>query len=131
MRAPFDAFFLTLITCAPLALGCGEDAEAPTTREVTIEFAGVVGDEPFSCAQTYALGEPTQEVQITDFKLYVHDVELIRADGERVPVELTSDEVWQAEGVALLDFEDGTGACANGNASTNTTVRGVIEGDAD
>ena len=31
---------------------------------------------------------------------------------------------WQQEGLALLDFEDATGACRNGTPQTNTEVRG-------
>src|SRR5690606_25468578 len=34
--------------------------------------------------------------------------------------------LWQHENLALLDFEDKTGACANGTTPTNTSVRGTV-----
>jgi uncharacterized repeat protein (TIGR04052 family) len=55
----------------------------------------------------------------------VHDVELLAGDAT-VPVTLEQDGVWQHENVALLDFEDKVGACANGTTETNVTVRGTV-----
>jgi uncharacterized repeat protein (TIGR04052 family) len=50
----------------------------------------------------------------------------MRADGTAVPVTLDQDGTWQYRNLALLDFEDGTGPCRNGNAAMNTEIRGKI-----
>lgn len=48
-------------------------------------------------------------------------------DGVEVPITLVQDEVWQYQDVALLDFEDGTGACStNGNSAINTRIVGTV-----
>lgn len=103
------------------------DAPAgPETRAVTLRFTPMVGDAAFACGQTYAnLGVESTTITPRDFRFYVHDVQLIAADGARVPVELTADS-WQYQGVALLDFEDFTGGCQDGTAETNTTLRGTV-----
>jgi uncharacterized repeat protein (TIGR04052 family) len=56
----------------------------------------------------------------------VSGAHLIAADGTRVPVTLAQDGAWQVETIALLDFEDGTGSCANGTPQVNTTLRGTV-----
>jgi hypothetical protein len=59
-----------------------------------------------------------------DFRMYVHDVRLIDASGNAVAVQLDNDGVWQRDGLALLDFEDGTGACETGSPATRFEVVG-------
>lgn len=39
---------------------------------------------------------------------------------------LDQDGAWQLGDLALLDFEDASGACANGTAGMNTTLRGTV-----
>ncbi len=46
---------------------------------------------------------------LNDFRLYIHDVRLRRADGEEVPLSLEQDELRQYQDVVLLDFEDRSG----------------------
>jgi uncharacterized repeat protein (TIGR04052 family) len=43
-----------------------------------------------------------------------------------VPVTLEQDGTWQYRNVALLDFENATGTCANGTSATNDRVRGRV-----
>ena len=133
MRAPLLS---TLLTAALLStLGCGDDHdhddhdhETPAaTQGVKINFALMAGDEAFGCDKSFAgLGRGGSTWSPRDAKLYVHDVKLINAEGVAVPVVVTEDGAWQAGGVVLLDFEDGAGTCANGNAAMNMTVRGEI-----
>lgn len=101
------------------------------TREITITFDGRVGNEPFSCGESYSgLGSSQATVTPTDFRFYVSGVALIDAEGNPVPVELTQDDKWQYQNVALLDFEDKTGACANGTVETRNIVVGTVpQGD--
>ncbi|PUB14884.1 MbnP family copper-binding protein [Yoonia sediminilitoris] len=95
-------------------------------QPVTINFAAEIGGAPFDCAQTYSgIGATGADIKGTDFRTYVSDLALVATDGTRVPVTLDQD-IWQYENVALLDFEDATGACTNGTSQTNTTVRGTV-----
>jgi uncharacterized repeat protein (TIGR04052 family) len=93
---------------------------------VSLTFAARVGAEPFKCGTTFSLGNPATMVAPVDFRFYVSEIKLVRADGSDVPLVLIPDGKWQLPDVALLDFEDGTGACStDGNADTNTVVRGT------
>lgn len=105
-------------------------APAFADQPVTINFAAEIGGAAFACDATYAgLGTAKTEVKGTDFRVYVSDVEMISADGSRAPVTLTPSD-WQHKGVALLDFEDGSGACSNGTKPLNTTISGAVaQGD--
>ncbi len=95
-------------------------------QPVTINFAAEIGGQPFACDATYAgLGSTGAEIKGTDFRLYVSDIAMIAADGSRAPVML-DESVWQHAGVALLDFEDGRAACANGTAPINTALQGTV-----
>jgi uncharacterized repeat protein (TIGR04052 family) len=51
---------------------------------------------------------------------------LVKADGSDVPVALTQDGLWQVDDVALVDFEDATGACANGTPETRSVIEGTV-----
>jgi uncharacterized repeat protein (TIGR04052 family) len=98
-----------------------------STMAVEIPFTAKVGSQAFDCAESYdALGTSEATASITDFRFYVHDVALVDQAQSRVPVELEQDGLWQYENVALLDFEDKTGACSNGTTETRTVVRGVV-----
>lgn len=98
---------------------------------VTIPFAAEIGGKPFSCSETFAgLGSSQTEVQAVDFRLFVSNPALIKADGSLQPIALTADGQWQLNSLALMDCEDATGACANGTAGTHTALTGTVpEGD--
>ncbi|MBN8620544.1 MAG: metallo-mystery pair system four-Cys motif protein [Anaerolineae bacterium] len=97
-----------------------------------IRFGARVGEKDFACGITYeGLGAESSAVNVTDFRLYVSNIRLINAAGEEVPLMLKQDGLWQHEGTALLDFEDGAAGCADtGNDALNTKVVGdVPEGE--
>lgn len=101
-------------------------APAFADQPVTINFAAEINGAPFACDATYAgLGATDAEVKGTDFRLYVSGVEMIGADGSRAPVTLTASD-WQHNGIALLDFENGSAACSNGTAPVNTALTGTV-----
>ncbi|GAB1538864.1 metallo-mystery pair system four-Cys motif protein [Scytonema sp. NUACC21] len=102
-------------------------AQANGSQEVTIQFRGMVGDKPFSCGENYAqVGQPPTTVTATDFRFYVSDVALIDDSGKVVPLKLTQDGKWQYQNVALLDFENKSGACANGTSEVRDRITGTI-----
>lgn len=95
------------------------------TESVVLRFDARVGTQPFACGSTYPLGTPARNAEPVDFRFYAQDIRLITADGTEVPVELY-DSDFQARDVALLDFEDGSGACVYGDAERNTEIRGTV-----
>lgn len=123
--APLDTSSGTAVTDADSSSGT-DTGEA--TQPVSIAFGATVGGEPFACGQSYAaVGNPPVEVEPMDLRFFVQDVRLVRADdGTEVPVVLDVVAPWQAETVALVDFEDATGACTEGNAETRTEITGVV-----
>jgi len=110
-------------------VGCDSDSPvAPDLPEaVTIQFAGQVNGAPFVCGQSYAaVGTAGTTITPTDFRLYVHDVRLLTAGGQEVPVELNQDGTWQRDNLAMLDFENGQGPCSNGTPATRTVITGEV-----
>jgi uncharacterized repeat protein (TIGR04052 family) len=104
--------------------GSGGGGGGQNAMPVEIAFEGRVGKDVFDCAATYTLGTAQSQATITDYRLYVYDVKLHKADGTSVPVELDQDGLFQYQNLALLDFENKTGACANGTAETNMKIKG-------
>ena len=113
-------------TTALLAcLGALASCDATGARDFSLRFAPLVGGQPFACGQDFTgIGTGKATVTPLDFRMYVHAVALVRASGERVPLSVPDDGQWQREGLVLLDFEDGTGACMTGSPNTNLEVRG-------
>lgn len=113
---------LALMTCVTVSLAA-QNSDIP----VRVNVRAMVGDSPLACGRSYpSIGKASSTIQATEFKFFVHDVHLVRRDGQTVPVTLTQDGLWQNGTVAMLDFEDGTAGCSNGNAD----LRDVIEGTA-
>lgn len=102
-------------------------ATATETQEVEIKFSAMVGEKPFNCGESYSnLGTPAATVTATDFRFYVSDIALIDASGKAVALSLKQDGKWQHQNVALLDFEDKSGACANGTVEIRDRLIGTI-----
>lgn len=120
-------FALTLALTA-----CGAPATAPEVGEQTerlvdstlrIRFAAEVNGAPFSCDRSYpGVGRSAATFSPSDLRMYVHGVELVHADGTAEPAQLVQDGRWQYDQLALLDFEDRTGACINGTPDVRTVV---------
>ena len=91
----------------------------PELVELSVPFEAVYGQ------QTLACGGASEAGRLTDLRFYVSDVRVYA--GERaVEVQLTTDRRWQAPFVALVDLEDGEGACLNGTPGTNRAISGRI-----
>lgn len=112
--------------------GDSSPATTVTTRQaVSIQFAAQANGSPVKCGSTNTiahLGSTDKTAELQDLRFYVSNVKLINNKGEEVAVSLDKND-WQNYGVALLDFEDGTGACANngsGTAAMNTVLTGNV-----
>lgn len=110
---------------AALAALCALPAHAGDMA-VTIPFAAEIGGTPFDCSGTYAgMGATAAKVTASDFRLFVSNAALLREDGSLQPIALDQDGQWQLGDVALLDFENASGACTNGTPGTHTALTGT------
>ncbi|MBM4252362.1 MAG: metallo-mystery pair system four-Cys motif protein [Deltaproteobacteria bacterium] len=125
--------FLCALSGAIALLSCGKkdtkatDATVAATQPVTINFKATVGDAPLNCGQSYAgVGTTGSTIEVRDFRFYVYNPQLLKADGTKVALTLTQDGKWQRDNVALLDFTNGTGLCDSSGTSTNTAIGGTV-----
>jgi hypothetical protein len=127
LNVKYTTFILGILVAMPfINTQTSKQAIASQTEEVTIKFAGKVGNNAFSCGTNYKLGKPVTTVTALDFRFYVSDIALIDANGKAVPLTLKQDGKWQYQNVALIDFENKTGACANGTIETSDRIVGTI-----
>ncbi len=96
-------------------------------EELAIRFRATVGDAEFACGDVYQQQGTTDATVVPqDLRFFVEKVRLIDADGNEVPLLMDDRPPSQTNDVALLDFEDGTAACANGNVELNSTITGKV-----
>jgi uncharacterized repeat protein (TIGR04052 family) len=111
-----------------VALVLSSACDAPVAIEdaaIDIPFVARVGAAPFACNQTFTgFGAGDASMTPADFRAYVHNVRVLTVDGDEVAVELAAND-FQRDGVALLDFEDGTGACDTGSPDVHTHITGT------
>jgi len=104
-----------------LMQGCGE-----SEKTYTVRFSPQVREQPLSCGTRYTdIGTSRGVIELLDFKVYLRDVTLVRANGERHALQLEQDGMWQRDTLAFLDFEDGTGACDTSSPEVRTHVVGT------
>lgn len=102
-------------------------AAAQDEQKVVINFQGVVGNEVFSCDQTYKdIGTSRSTMTVSDFRFFVEDVRLVDKKGKETSVKLSDDGKYQSDKVALIDLENGEGPCKNGTPDLNTSIRGEV-----
>ena len=90
-------------------------------QPILLRFQANIGNERFSCRKSFAnVGQSTDFIRFTDLRLYISEVMMVRKDGTTIPVALIQDS-WQSGNVALLDFEDKTGACVEDGDPTRRT----------
>jgi len=110
-----------------MLLGLAAISSAAMADEVALRFAAEVNGDAFACGQDYSpVGTTGSTVTPGDYRFFISSVALIDAAGNAVPVELTQDGMWQHANLALLDFENGTGPCINGNGALNDVVKGSV-----
>lgn len=101
-------------------------------KSYSVRFSPQVREQPLACGQRYTdIGTTRSTLELLDFKLYVREVTLVRANGERHELALEQDGTWQRDSLALLDFEDGTGACDTGSPGVRRELVGTAPGYGD
>lgn len=99
----------------------------PPVQKVRIVFNAQVAGRPFACGATYDnIGSSHAQVTPLDLRFFVSRTELLTPDGAAVALSLDQDGIWQYRNLALLDFEDGTAGCLNGNAGINNQILGTV-----
>lgn len=110
-----------MLGATALLIGC----PGPSGDLYTIQVQPMVDGAAFSCGTPLTnLGTTAATRSATDLRMYIHDVQLIEADGTRVDLALEDDGLWQGQDVTFLDFADGTGSCADANGATNDLITG-------
>ncbi|QRO00506.1 metallo-mystery pair system four-Cys motif protein [Archangium violaceum] len=113
---------LLLLSTLSLLQACGGESAG---KKFSVRFSPQVGEQALRCDASYpSLGKTGSTVRLIDFKMYVRDVTLVRANGEKHALALEQDGTWQRDAIALLDFEDRTGTCETGTPETRFEVVG-------
>ncbi len=103
----------------------GSEPSEITTRRVRLRFRATVGSEQFACGSRYVASSGVTFTPV-DLRLFVQDLALLTAAGREQPITLDARAPWQLESVALLDFEDASGACLAGTRELNLEVTGRV-----
>jgi uncharacterized repeat protein (TIGR04052 family) len=115
--------YLSLL-CAIAALPAVAQSGA---MQVRIAFQATLGGKAFACGEVYeGVGLKHSTVTPEDLRFYISNVRLLDTDGRETPVALDQDGIWQYQNLALLDFEDGTGGCRNGNSGIHREITGTV-----
>ncbi len=133
MRSLLTSSLVTASAALLTACGGSSDSSTPlpvvaTTQAVSIQFAAQANGKDAQCGavnEIANLGSTNKTAEIQDLRFYVSALELVNDKGQAVVVTLDKNTN-QDFGVALLDFENATGACAGGDAKTNTVITGKI-----
>jgi uncharacterized repeat protein (TIGR04052 family) len=95
--------------------------------DAVLQFEATLDGNPAACDAAIATSPDGPTAVIADARMYVSGIEVRNADGGWVEVTLEDDGMWQHMDIALLDFEDGSGACADsGNSDLNDQVTGSV-----
>lgn len=107
---------LALISSGVLLTGCGGSSSTSTNVasnkvNISIPFKAVAGDQAIKCGTDITVlgngaGGAGNTAKISNFRMFVHDIQLITDQGIELPVTLDATQDGQNAGVALLDFRD-------------------------
>lgn len=123
---PFVAASIFTSLVGGAACTSGDNDPKGDPEQISIPFVARVGADAFACGENdVGIGKDTATMIPGDLRFYVHDVTVVDDAGNDVAVTL-DDSDFQNDGVALLDFEDGTGACDTGSPTLNTAITGTV-----
>lgn len=130
MNAPILKIAALSAATAALVAACGGGGD-DGPQAVTLDFAAYAGSAPVACGTAVSgLGSGNVSAQIKDFRFYIANVKMLRADGAEVPLVLGADDDWNitagSDTLTLVDLEDASGSCATGTAARNATVKGTV-----
>ena len=100
----------------------GSFACTSSETAVQLKFASTWNGAAINCDSA-----PTS---LTDLRFFVSNVKLVDTAGREHALTMSDNPPWQQQDVALIDLEDGNGACLNGSADMTSTLSGTIESNA-
>jgi hypothetical protein len=104
--------YLFILALASLCASC-DQWDLP----VEISFVATWNGDPIACdSATPAL---------TDLRFYISDPQLRDSEGRWHDVRFATEMSWQNDAVALIDLENGEGACVNGTPDVLSDMVGV------
>jgi uncharacterized repeat protein (TIGR04052 family) len=120
-----------LALLVPLFSACSDSDHGHSSqdpRNVELTFAATFGDTLAACGTPYeGLGTGESTVRLGDARFFLSQIEAKNAAGEWVALAMGNVAPWQHDGVALLDFEDGSAGCSeSGTPETNAVVTGTL-----
>lgn len=135
MRVPHLSVLALVAACATSTTDTSSTDETDATSDYpeAVVFDAVFGDVQADCGTTFeGLGTSGATAELRDLRFFVHDLRLSGPSGQGTIV-MDNDGTWQNGRTGLLDFENGSGACAeSGDSRTNDRIVGSIpEGDWD
>lgn len=86
--------------------------------DLKIPFLATWGGEIIQCTDS--------GIALSDLRFYVSALELVDAGGNAHSLELHADIPWQQPDLALIDLENGQGACMNGTSDTFAYLVGSV-----
>ena len=118
LQAYCGGFWLRAFWLTCVCTSCGAASETDSLR---LDFRASIGGQSLRCGQSYgSVGTAASSVRVKDLRLYLSDFRFVLAEGGERPVPLRDAPPWQSSAVALLDFEDASGDCAEfGTVETN------------
>ncbi len=119
---------LLLSACFALMACSSSDSDSTNeTRQVTVPFAAEASNLNIDCdTRLTGLGTATTDVDVLDFRFYIHALALRDAEGNRYAVSLT-ENIWQQDSIALVDFTNKADSCAGAAKDTHTEISGTVE----
>jgi uncharacterized repeat protein (TIGR04052 family) len=111
-RTELPRRYLFILALASLCASC-DQWDLP----VEISFVATWNGDPIACdSATPAL---------TDLRFYISDPQLRDSEGRWHDVRFATEMSWQNDAVALIDLENGEGACVNGTPDVLSDMVGV------
>lgn len=114
-KRPASALLLGLLLFGSVACTSPETA-------VQLRFASTWDGAPIDC--------DSAPISLSDLRFFVSNVRLLDTEGREHVLTMSDEPPWQQQHVALIDLENGNGACLNGSADMAATLSGTIESDA-
>lgn len=95
-------------------------------QPVNLPFSLTYHNENVDCEQ-FPQALSKMPIQLKDFRLYLHDIQLKNSRDQWHSVKLTQNSLWQNDSTVLLDFENALGNCRLGNRGMNQIIRGTVK----
>jgi len=107
-------------SCLPVFIFLALTAACSSKRiPVTLEFVATWKGQPLQCDDA--------DTRLTDLRFFVSDLKLIDSNGNAHVLTMIDDGRWQQANVTMIDLENGTGACLNGNLTTNSSITALAD----